>query len=505
MELKSKGNAKIAGNEHPVFGYIMKGSAKVTLRKDSLARTNKVKSGELFYVPEHTHCEIENEEARTFHAVWIQFIWEIAPIAKDAADENTPEEAEEDVYPFELYSFRVPQARGWIGEFVEDVGELEPARYYKLQSYLYTFASVFATRVQMPKIAADERLSNYVEQTKRYIQEHYGDPLDVEDIARQSGVSPGKFYEQFRKHTGLSPHKYITAIRLNMSLALLAHSRSSIAEVAHTIGYADELYFSRLFKKHMGMSPSEYAVCASRRIVMPPIFVGDLSVLGISPEWVLDRSWHDNPAPYVQKIAETKPELVLASPMPDELFQSLNEIAPVVSLHWKTFSWKKRLLQISEMLGISSVAAWWLAYYDHKVDNARQHVLRLLGDTPFLLASSFGSRFRVYGMQMNKVKDLFYDDLQVKQPAAAHRFGLLEVDTLAEIAELDCDHLLLLMPVALSDEAIAALEKEWHSLKSNRSQVRCFIIRYEQPLMYNASMYESLIDQTVNLLLQKDG
>jgi AraC-like DNA-binding protein len=336
------------------------------------------------------------------------------------------------------------------------------------------------------------------------MQEHYADPIDVEELARQSGASPGRFYQAFRKHTGLSPHKYMTTVRLNVSLGMLAHSGASITEVAHSTGYSDELYFSRLFKKHMGMSPTEYAVCANKKIVMPPIFVGDLSVLGITPEWVLDRGWSDNPDKYVGKLAESRPELILTSPIPDELRLTLSEIAPVVSLNWKEYPWKERLLEISELLGISSVAERWLAFYDRKVENARQHVRRHLGDTPFLLASSFGERFRVYGMQMNKVKDLFYDDLQVTQPAQAHKFGLLEVGTVREIGELECDNLLLLMPIARSDESIAALEEEWLTNKPNRP-ARCFVIRYEEPLMYNASMYESLIDQTVNLLLQKES
>ncbi|MDF2715218.1 MAG: AraC family transcriptional regulator [Paenibacillus sp.] len=498
LKLNSGGSMEIADRRHPIFGFALKGNAKVTLRRDNRSRSGKVLSGELFYMPTGARCTIENVDTGTFHAVWIRFVRDRNPHIPSsfAAEEEAPGD-------FELYSFRVPQIRGWISDFLGDGGDSEPAVFYQLQSHLYAIASAFVSHTQKPK-GADDELVGYVERTKRYMLEHYADPIDVEELAHQSGASSGRFYQAFRKHTGLSPHKFMTTVRLNVSLGMLAHSGVSIAEVAHSTGYSDELYFSRLFKKHMGMSPTEYASCANKKIVMPPIFVGDLSVLGITPEWVLDRGWSDNPDEYVRMLADSRPELILTSPIPDELRLTLSEIAPVVSLHWKEYPWKERLLEISELLGISSVAERWLAFYDRKVENARQQVRRHLGDTPFLLASSFGERFRVYGMQMNKVKDLFYDDLQVTQPEQAHKFGLLEVGTVREIAELDCDHLLLLMPIARSDESIAALEEEWRTHKPNRP-ARCFVIRYEEPLMYNASMYESLIDQTVNLLLQKES
>lgn len=497
LKLKRAGSAEMSDHLYPIFGFAMKGNAKVTIRRDNKSRTGKVLSGELFYLPTGARCTVVNDDTGAFHAVWIRFVRERSPYPRTVSSHDEANEGD-----FELCSFRVPQIRGWISDFLSDDGELDPAAYYRLQSHLYAIASVFFSHIRKPR-GTDDDLIDYVEQTKRYMLERYGEPIDVEELARQSGASSGRFYQAFRTNTGLSPHKYMTTIRLNISLNMLAHSGISITEVAHSAGYADELYFSRLFKKHMGMSPTEYAACANKKIVMPPIFVGDLSVLGITPEWVLDRGWSDNPEPYVRRLAETKPELILTSPITDELSRTLAEIAPVVSLHWKGYPWKERLLQISDLLGISTVAERWLAFYDRKVENARQHVRRHLGDTPFLLASSFGERFRIYGMKMNKVKDLFYDDLQVVQPVEAQQFGLLEVDTVREIADQGCDHLLLLMPAALPDEAIAALEEEWRTLKPDRP-ARSFIIRYEEPLMYNAAMYASLIDQTVNLLLQTD-
>lgn len=503
LKLESGGRADMPESGCPAFGFAAKGSARLVLRGNGngsgtsgcRAVAGKVASGDTFYISPHTRYTLENIDNVALHIVWIRFRCGAEALAALAGNGPT---AAGDV----PRTIRLPHTRGRIADFLAHAEVSEPTDYYKLQSHLYAIAAAFVAHNRKPR-AADDDLLEYVERTKRYMDDHYREQTDIEELARGSGASPARFYEAFRKHTGISPHKYMTAIRLSAALGMLAQSGASVTEVAHTVGYADELYFSRLFKKHMGMSPTEYAACAHKRIVMQPIFKGDLSVLGLKPEWELERGWWNDPEPHVRKIAETKPELVLTSPVPGELLRGVAEIAPIISVEWKGYPWKKRLLQMSGILGIASVAERWLAFYEQKVDNARRLVRRRLGDAPFLLVSSHGQRFRIYGMQMNKVKDLFYDDLGVTPAAAAESFGLLEVDTFAEAASFRCDNVLLLLPTSRSDEEAADCERQWfgHSARADAGRARCLIVRYDEPLLYNASTYESLVDQTVRLLV----
>ncbi|MEG0381419.1 MAG: helix-turn-helix transcriptional regulator, partial [Kurthia sp.] len=57
---------------------------------------------------------------------------------------------------------------------------------------------------------------------------------------------------------GLSPNTYITEYRVSKSKSLLERAELSIAEIAETVGYEDCFYYSRVFKKQTGMSPSAY-------------------------------------------------------------------------------------------------------------------------------------------------------------------------------------------------------------------------------------------------------
>jgi hypothetical protein len=136
-----------------------------------------------------------------------------------------------------------------------------------------------------------------------------------------------------------------------------------------------------------------------------------------------------------------------------------------------------------------------------KVENARGHIRRQLGDKPYLIVSVCKSFYRVYGMQRKKIKDLFYDELQMTPPASVHQISFLDVATLDKVAALDCDNILFLVPASYSDEHCIKLEEDWLQLKRNRRKKHCIFIRHEEPLLYNASFYESLIDQLVNDLI----
>lgn len=483
----------------PKFAIIRKETVTVTLDLDDGRHEGPIHAGELVYIPPYCRCTIYNEEGRAARVAMIRF--RVEHRGHIVAEGLQP-------YPMpgkggSLSGFRVPQSVTWIPDFTsgDPNSAEEPAVYYRLQSHLYAIASAYAAYAEKPRNTEDE-LIDYVERTKQHMLDRYSEPADMEQFARLSGASSSRFYELFRRQTGLSPHKFMTTVRLNESLRLLASSRIPVMDVAHSVGYADELYFSRLFKKHMGMSPTEYAACAQKRIVMPPVFVGDISVLGIMPELVLERGWSEVPdtRPYIEQIIASNPELILTSPISDELSETLSAIAPVVSLAWKEKSWRDRLLQLSEVLGISTVAQRWLDFYDSKAENARFHVRRTLGETPYLLASTFGVRFRVYGKLTSKIKDLVYDDLQVTAPGVAGEIGMLEPATFDEIAQINSDNVLFFAPDSWTDDKCAKLEERWRRLKGNRADARCLIVRCQAPLVYNAATYESMIDRIVEQL-----
>ncbi len=84
------------------------------------------------------------------------------------------------------------------------------------------------------------------------------DPFDADFYARSCAMSRSRFYAAFRTVMGVTPLQYVTRSRVLHAQYLLRNTDLSVSEIAHTVGYPDELYFSRLFRKHTGVSPRGY-------------------------------------------------------------------------------------------------------------------------------------------------------------------------------------------------------------------------------------------------------
>ncbi|MFB0843040.1 helix-turn-helix domain-containing protein [Paenibacillus oleatilyticus] len=96
------------------------------------------------------------------------------------------------------------------------------------------------------------------EQVSRYIHEHYMDGLSVRALAEQNDINENRLFYVFKKYAGMGPGKYLMAYRLNRAKECLLANDAPIGEVAKSVGYADALYFSRIFKKQAGVSPAEF-------------------------------------------------------------------------------------------------------------------------------------------------------------------------------------------------------------------------------------------------------
>ena len=92
-----------------------------------------------------------------------------------------------------------------------------------------------------------------------YIDEHYREDLRIEDIAAHYHYNSSYFSRVFRKTIGMAPSQYITNRRMDEAKRLLiAHPEYTIGEIAAACGYEDTHYFSRLFKQITALSPSTF-------------------------------------------------------------------------------------------------------------------------------------------------------------------------------------------------------------------------------------------------------
>lgn len=101
---------------------------------------------------------------------------------------------------------------------------------------------------------ADRKLPALLARMRR----DYKRPWRVEELAALAGLSVPHFYRRFRKATGATPLDWLRRERINEAKRQLSQSRDPIAAIAEQLGYGDQFYFSRDFKKLVGLSPRHY-------------------------------------------------------------------------------------------------------------------------------------------------------------------------------------------------------------------------------------------------------
>lgn len=97
-----------------------------------------------------------------------------------------------------------------------------------------------------------------IEKVVHFIAEHYRSNYSVEELSRLADLSPSQFRSLFKQVTGLTVTEYQIRMKLDKARDLLLSSTCNVTEAAHETGFTDIYYFSRLFKKKTGMSPTAY-------------------------------------------------------------------------------------------------------------------------------------------------------------------------------------------------------------------------------------------------------
>ena len=92
----------------------------------------------------------------------------------------------------------------------------------------------------------------------KLIDYNYCTDISVEQIANRLSVNPAYFSRIFTEKVGISPKKYILFKRMERAKELLIATDAGIFEISNSVGYEDQFYFCRIFKKTMGSSPTEY-------------------------------------------------------------------------------------------------------------------------------------------------------------------------------------------------------------------------------------------------------
>ncbi len=110
------------------------------------------------------------------------------------------------------------------------------------------------------EIGAKKRsnIGRIVEKTNLLINERFDQDLNLDDISKELHISPQYLSRLYKNETGENFIEKLTSVRIENAKKLMAECRYSIKEICYMSGYSDPNYFSKLFKKHVGVSPTDY-------------------------------------------------------------------------------------------------------------------------------------------------------------------------------------------------------------------------------------------------------
>lgn len=143
-----------------------------------------------------------------------------------------------------------------LNEKNTSVSELKSAH---TSTQIYNFlADIIESLIKFAEISKLGNISDKLKPAIMYIQSKYAEDISPVDIASNTGFSHNWLNELFKSETGMNISSYITKVRIDAAKRLIDGGERNLQLVAHKVGFSYYSYFSRIFKKEIGVSPIKY-------------------------------------------------------------------------------------------------------------------------------------------------------------------------------------------------------------------------------------------------------
>ncbi len=146
----------------------------------------------------------------------------------------------------------------WIyNQMIQEL-QLQRANHEELLRILLRHVLLIINRYLKEGQRADSDMINEIERASHYFKENFNKPISIEQYASEHLMTANWFIKCFKNIMKVTPMRYILSLRIAAAKGYLEGSNKNISEISASVGYDNALYFSRVFKKYTGFSPSEY-------------------------------------------------------------------------------------------------------------------------------------------------------------------------------------------------------------------------------------------------------
>ncbi|MCM3135396.1 helix-turn-helix domain-containing protein [Paenibacillus polysaccharolyticus] len=206
-----------------------------------------------------------------------------------------------------------------------------------------------------------EKVDPALERSIYYMRRFMSEGISMDHLAKIAGLTPSSYSRSFKKAKGMSPTDYLNRIRIEEAKKQLTEENCVLKEVAESVGYGNEYYFSRKFKQMLGIAPSIYMKKHRLRvgIVSSAGFDEHLHSLGLKPVESLNLGHSQNKKTaeqernltnQLEQLRKAKPDLIIGDVSCQPYTDQLKGIAPVVIVE-VTDDWKETHIRLAELIG----------------------------------------------------------------------------------------------------------------------------------------------------------
>ena len=238
--------------DHHLIHFVFSGRGDVALA----GRRFHVEGGQLFLIPAGSVSYYQADELAPWRYAWIGFdgTWGQAVLDAVGLDGAHP-----------LADMRdMSRMYGIVSEMHQAM--FEPNGYLLLCSGALRLMDQLLSGPRAQAVTGNEsrqdpgslRRDSRIDDLILRLDQHYLESLSVQALSEELQMSRSYLSEQFRKRAGCSIKTYVTRLRMKHACMRMIDHRLTIRSVAEECGYDDPLFFSRVFKKHYGMSPRQY-------------------------------------------------------------------------------------------------------------------------------------------------------------------------------------------------------------------------------------------------------
>jgi AraC-like DNA-binding protein len=233
--------------EYYKFHYILEGKGIFEIN----GQRYQLGKGQGFLVSPNTICYYEADAQEPWTYCWIGFdgIKATSLLRQAQLSDESP------IYTWEKGEFFENSI-----EQMEQSKTMQAGRELKLTGLLYLWISVMidCRGSELKPIAKENSKEQYIAQVVHFIEVNYANKITIQSIAQFVGLQRSYLSSLFKEVIGISLQDYLISYRIRKACELLSGTSLLVGDIARSVGYEDPLLFSKMFKKSMLLSPTQY-------------------------------------------------------------------------------------------------------------------------------------------------------------------------------------------------------------------------------------------------------